>query len=240
MKSKQRERGALYRVYTLEEFLAGADARGDLTPMAGAPSPRRGLHRLAGAAALGGAMGAVGSVLALATPQAHPVARATVAPRFIGPRPIARTRAIIRSAGPLRRRSPRSRRARDNSRQLTPRSNRATPRRSDLHTRPLAIAVAASATAAPPASNAAPRASIPVSPASNAAPSASNAAPSASTAAPSSSIPASTVPTATAQAPAPGDTRQTPAEPEPPARAAKRVRVRALRCRADLQREGRA
>ncbi len=204
MKPRQREPGALYRVYTLEEFLAGADARGGGTPMAGTRSLGRGLHRLAGAAALGGAVGAVGGVVALVALQAHPVARATIAPEFIGPRPIARTRAIIRPARPLRRRSPRPRRTRHKSEHLSARLNRATPRRSDLHTHLPATAMAASesAIAVPPASNATHPASIAVTPASNAAPSAS--------------IPARTVPAATVQAPVPTQARRAPAETGPP------------------------
>jgi len=133
---------AVYRVYTEEEYLAGVDALGDWqAPSPGEATRGRRLHRLAGAAALSGAVGTVVGVVGFAVLRAHPVARRAMAAELAAPRPIATARTMISSSRP-----PRGLRAAD----------RAVRRRSDVRRRRSAeiarvsdIAVSAETAAAP-------------------------------------------------------------------------------------------
>jgi hypothetical protein len=82
---------AVYRVYDEEEYLAGADplpvweeAHGE-SP-AGAPSHGRKLQRLAGAAALTGAVGTVGGVVGLTGLRTHAADPREIAQRIIAQR----------------------------------------------------------------------------------------------------------------------------------------------------------
>jgi hypothetical protein len=74
---------AVYRVYGEEEYLAGVDtlsAQEDL-PLAGEPTHGRRLQRIAGAAALTGAVGTVGGVVGLAGLRMHTLDRREIAQR---------------------------------------------------------------------------------------------------------------------------------------------------------------
>jgi hypothetical protein len=96
----------VYEVYTEEEYLAGADLATDREASLGEssarevslgeasyldlslprePAHKRGLRRLAGAAALTGAVGAVGTVLGLALLRAEPTSRDTTLAQSPGP-----------------------------------------------------------------------------------------------------------------------------------------------------------
>lgn len=78
---------AAYRVYDEDEYLAGADPlpvweEAQVESSAGEPSHGRKLRRLAGAAALTGAVGTVGSVVGLAGLRAHAVDHRKIAERI--------------------------------------------------------------------------------------------------------------------------------------------------------------
>jgi hypothetical protein len=78
---------AVYRVYGEEEYLAGVDtlsAREDL-PLVEEPTHGRRLQRIAGAAALTGAVGTVGGVVGLAGLRMHAVDRREMAQRVMSP-----------------------------------------------------------------------------------------------------------------------------------------------------------
>jgi hypothetical protein len=78
---------AVYRVYGEEEYLAGVDTlpvREDL-PLAEEPTHGRRLQRIAGAAALTGAVGTVGGVVGLAGLRMHAVDRREIAQRVLSP-----------------------------------------------------------------------------------------------------------------------------------------------------------
>jgi hypothetical protein len=79
----RRRPGTVYRVYGEEEYLAGLDmlADRDVPLRSDEPAHRRGLRRLAGAAALSGAVGAVGGLVGLALVHAHPPDRSELAER---------------------------------------------------------------------------------------------------------------------------------------------------------------
>ncbi len=78
---------AVYRVYGEEEYLAGVDTlpvREDL-PLAEEPTHGRRLQRIAGAAALTGAVGTVGGVVGIAGLRMHAVDRREIAQRVLSP-----------------------------------------------------------------------------------------------------------------------------------------------------------
>jgi hypothetical protein len=80
----RRRPGAVYRVYGEEEYLAGADALAAwVQPPADEPKHGRRLQRIAGAAALTGAVGTVGGVVGLAGVRAHAVDRREIAERIV-------------------------------------------------------------------------------------------------------------------------------------------------------------
>lgn len=82
----RRRPGAVYRVYGEEEYLAGADTLFDWDgPPADEPKHGRRLQRIAGAAALTGAVGTVGGVVGLAGLHTHAVARREIAERIVSP-----------------------------------------------------------------------------------------------------------------------------------------------------------
>jgi hypothetical protein len=82
----RRRPGAVYRVYGEEEYLAGADALAAwVQPPADEPKHGRRLQRIAGAAALTGAVGTVGGVVGLAGVRAHAVDRRKIAERIVPP-----------------------------------------------------------------------------------------------------------------------------------------------------------
>jgi hypothetical protein len=82
MRPRRRSR-AVYRIYGEEEYLAGLDALTDWDgPPAEAPAHGRRLHRIAGAAALTGAVGTVGGVVGLAVVHAHAADRRETAEHF--------------------------------------------------------------------------------------------------------------------------------------------------------------
>jgi hypothetical protein len=86
MRLRRRPR-TVYRVYGEEEYLAGVDtlsAREDL-PLAGEPTHGRRLQRIAGAAALTGAVGTVGGVVGLAGLRMHTLDRREIAQRVRSP-----------------------------------------------------------------------------------------------------------------------------------------------------------
>ena len=78
---------AVYRVYGEEEYLAGVDtlcARED-PPLVEEPTHGRRLQRIAGAAALTGAVGTVGGIVGLAGLRMHAVDRREIAQRAMSP-----------------------------------------------------------------------------------------------------------------------------------------------------------
>jgi hypothetical protein len=102
----RRQPRTVYRVYDEEEYLAGADALAarDATPSQGTKHGGR-RQRIAGAAALTGAVGAVGGVLGLAVLRAHATDRRVLAEHFGPPmRAAARRRSMSISAGHATRR----------------------------------------------------------------------------------------------------------------------------------------
>jgi hypothetical protein len=86
MRSVRRRPAATYRVYGEEEYLAGVDALvgRDLPPADESGHGRR-LQRIAGAAALTGAVSAVGGVAGLAGLHMHTVDRREIAQRVSSP-----------------------------------------------------------------------------------------------------------------------------------------------------------
>lgn len=78
---------AVYRVYGEEEYLAGVDTLSALEdpPLAEEPTHGRRLQRIAGAAALTGAVGTVGGVVGLAGLRMHAVDRREIAQRVMPP-----------------------------------------------------------------------------------------------------------------------------------------------------------
>jgi hypothetical protein len=86
MRSVRRRSAATYRVYGEEEYLAGVDAlAGRDLPPAGDLGHGRRLQRIAGAAALTGAVGTVGGVVGLAGLRMHTVDRREIAQRVVSP-----------------------------------------------------------------------------------------------------------------------------------------------------------
>lgn len=87
----RRRSRAVYRVYGEEEYLAGADIgvgplpEWEHMPRSEEPAHGRRLQRLAGAAALSGAVGTVGGVVGLAGLRSHAVAHREIAQRVAPP-----------------------------------------------------------------------------------------------------------------------------------------------------------
>ena len=94
MRRLRRRPRAVYRVYGEEEYLAGVDtlsARED-PPLAEEPAHGRRLQRIAGAAALTGALGTVGGIVGLAGLRMHTVGRREIAQRVTSPVRVAAVR----------------------------------------------------------------------------------------------------------------------------------------------------
>ncbi len=84
MTALRRRPRAVYRVCSEEEYLAGVDPfSGWEAPAAAEPKHGHSLHRYAGVAALTGAVGTVGGVIALGSLHAHPIDRSELAERVV-------------------------------------------------------------------------------------------------------------------------------------------------------------
>ena len=100
--TRLRRSRAVYRVYSEEEYLAGADALAAWKRRAAAGEPAHGrrLQRLAGAAALTGAVGTVGGVVGLAGLRTHAVDRREIARRVAPPTRAAAFRRHVSAPAP--------------------------------------------------------------------------------------------------------------------------------------------